>query len=118
MDDRVLSQSEQTKLVTSLSYLGAGPEAIADLQQRVDEINETDQRIIVGEVTTDAEGRPVCGISFECGSYDPPKINDFGEVEPDPKALEDLRGVLKGINLDDCLFWSPITILTEEPARV
>jgi hypothetical protein len=107
MSDKVLDPAATTRLVTSLTYLGAGPSAIADLQRRIDTLTTGDSRIVVGEIDTDAEGRPVCGISFNCDSYDPPV-----DGEPDPRAIADLREIIGGVNLDGCLYWQSINLLT------
>lgn len=107
-----LDHDATTRLVTDLTYLGAGPDAIADLQGRLDQLGG-DTRIVVGEIETDSEGRPVCGVSFSCDHYDPPTRDVFGDMVPDPRALEDLRTIIGGVNTDGCLFWQSIEMLTE-----
>lgn len=111
---RELDHDATTRLVTDLTYLGAGPEAIKDLQSRLDEVTDGETRIVVGEIDTDSEGRPVCGLSFNCGSYEEPKDDGYGGKIPDPRAVEDLRKILSDVNLDGCLFWDPISILVGE----
>lgn len=101
-----LDHDATTRLVTTLSYLGAGPEAIKDLQRRIDTLN-LDERIVVGEIETDDKGQPVCAVSFNCDSYKPP-VNG----KPDPKAIDDLNGLLDGINLDACLDWKAFALNT------
>lgn len=106
MTDKVLDHDATTRLVTALTYLGAGPAAINDLQSRIDKL-DLDDRIVVGEIETGDDGRPMCGISFNCDSYDPP-ING----EPDPQAIKDLNALLDGINLDACVEWKGIALDT------
>lgn len=106
MSTKVLDHDATTRLVTSLTYLGAGPEAIADLQRRVDTL-KLDTRIVVGEIETGENGQPVCGVSFNCDSYDPP-VNG----KPDPRAVEDLNKLLDGINLDACVDWKAFALDT------
>lgn len=106
MSEKVLDKEATTKLVTTLTYLGAGPAALKDLQGRIDKL-ELDTRIVVGDIETDAEGRPICGISFNCDSYEPPV-----DGKPDPKAIEDLTKILDGINLDACLNWKQFALDT------
>lgn len=111
MKDIQLDHDATTRLVTAITYLGAGPESREELQRRLDSI-AGDDRLVVGEIDLDSEGRPVCGISFNCDSYEPPV-----EGRPDPKAIEDLRAILDGVNTDRCLFWSPVELLLEpQPA--
>lgn len=106
MSTKVLDQEATTKLITSLTYLGAGPKAIKDLQSRIDKLN-LDTRIVVGKVETGEDGRPICGVSFNCDSYDPPV-----DGKPDPRAIEDLTKLLDGINLDACLSWKTFALDT------
>ena len=103
---KTLDHDATTRLVTSLTYLGAGPEAIADLQGRIDKL-DLDTRIVVGEIETDEDGSPVCGVSFNCDSYEPPV-----DGQPDPQAIKDLNSLLDGINLDACVEWKAIALDT------
>lgn len=106
MTEKVLDHDATTRLVTALTYLGAGSAAIADLQNRIDRL-DLDDRIVVGEIETGDDGRPVCGISFNCDTYDPPV-----DGKPDPRAVEDLNSLLDGINLDQCIEWKGIALDT------
>jgi hypothetical protein len=106
MSTKVLDHDATTRLVTALTYLGAGEDAIADLQRRIDSLN-LDDRIVVGEIETGEDGRPICEVSFNCDSYAPPV-----DGEPDPQAIKDLNGLLEGINLDACVEWKQIALST------
>lgn len=104
----VLDSATSTKLATALTYLGAGPAAIKDLQHRLDNITREDSRIIVGEIETDSHGQPVCSLQFDCASYDPPE-----EGRVDPRAVADLKSILNQINFDGCVANEGIWYLTE-----
>lgn len=99
-------QAVTTQLVTAMTYLGAGPAAIADLQSRIDQITGADNRFTIGEIKTDTEGQPVCDVSFNCASYDPPV-----DGRPDPRALDDFYAALAKINPDGCVMWAGATLL-------
>lgn len=110
MTDKVLDHDATTRLVTDLHFIGAGPQAISELQSRLDKLTANDSRVIVGEIMTSESGAPICGISFNCDSYDPPV-----DGVPDPRALADLRNMLNEyINFDGCASWGTIETLTAD----
>lgn len=96
-----LDHDATKRLVTDLHYLGAGPEAIEELQSRLDMLTGMSNRIIVGEIDTDAEGRPVCGVSFDCDGF-----------KTDAEAEQEIREILNKVNMDNCIFWAGIELLT------
>lgn len=104
----VLDTKTSTRLATTLTYLGAGPAAIADLQNRLDEITGKDNRIVVGEIQTDKNGMPSCSLEFDCASYDPPE-----EGRVDPRAVKDLKQILDSINFDGCVGYGAMLYLTD-----
>lgn len=105
MEEKHLSNDETTRLVTAIRYLGAGDAAVKDLQSRIDTL-ALDTRIEVGEIEFE-NGRPTCGVTFNCGSYDAPV-----DGTPDPQAVKDLNKLLDGINLDACVDWKAFALDT------
>lgn len=97
---RALDHDATMRLVTDLHYLGAGEEAISQLQERLDFLTGESERIMVGEISTDAEGRPVCGISFDCEGF---KTN--------AEAEDEIRAILGKVNMDNCVFWAGLEFL-------
>ncbi len=85
---------------------------MADLQERLDRLTKGDSRIVVGEITVDDDGQPICGLAFNCDSYDPP-INGV----PDPRAVQDLSDALAAINPDHCVVTTAYELLDEESAE-
>lgn len=102
----VLDTAASTKLATALTYIGAGPNAIKELQRRLDEITGDDDRIVVGEITTNDAGMPTCNLEFNCGAYEAPFDGGVN-----PAAIADLKEVLNKLNYDDCMFWAEIEYL-------
>lgn len=103
MHGKALDHDTSRRLVTDLVYLGAGEAAIADLQSRLDTITGADNRIVVGEIKTDEVGHPVCGISFDCSSY-----------ENDDDALRDLGRIIGMGNPDGCLWWQNVEMIADD----
>lgn len=102
--------SSDVSLKTVLTYLGAGENAIEDLETRLERLAQIDPRINVGEIIKDERGRETCEVKFNCNSYDPPV-----DGQPDPRAIEDLKKLLGGINPDELITWGMIEYLTYEP---
>lgn len=91
--------TQPTSLVTTLTFDGTGDAALASMQLRAGTLAGFDDRLTVGEVTLDDQGRPTCEVGFDCASYDQP-VNG----EPDPAAVQDLTVLIEGVNADRCLW--------------
>lgn len=110
MSTKTLDHDATTRLVTDLTFIGAGPGAISELQSRLDRLTGADNRVVVGDIETGENGQPICGVSFSCDSYEPPK-----DGKPDPRAVEDLQKLLgKYVNFDGCASWRTFELLTAE----
>jgi hypothetical protein len=90
---------EVTSLGTTLTLDAVGEDALANMQLRAGTLAGFDDRLTVGEVTLDADGRPTCEVGFDCASYDPPVAG-----QPDPAAVRDFAQLIEGVNADRCLF--------------
>lgn len=100
-----------TTLLTSLSYLGLGEGAQADMQRRIDQL-AGDGRFNISAVKPNGRtGQPGCVVEFSCNSYDPPV-----DGQPDPRALQDLKAAIQAINPDACIIESAYVLLHGDDA--